>query len=77
MTSLPQEFDASGIPSLRPYLNYLLENGAAKHVKVKWGKSERYVIIIDCKKHQYRGGLDINKNLGKKIVAIYIYKYVK
>ena len=49
MMILPQEFDAPGIPSLRPHLNSLLENGAAQHFKVKWGKSERYVIIIEGK----------------------------
>ena len=27
MAILPQEFDASGIPSLRPYLNNVLEMG--------------------------------------------------
>ena len=71
MTNILQEFDASGIPSLRPYLNYLLENGAAEHVKVKWGKGERYVIIIEGKKYPWKGGHDINKHLGKKIVSIY------
>ena len=50
MTSVPQEFDASGIPSLQPNLDSFLETGAAEHVKVKWGKSERYVIIIGGKK---------------------------
>ena len=50
MTSVPQEFDGSGIPPLRSCLNSLLENGMAEHVKVKWGKSERYVIIIEGKK---------------------------
>ena len=67
-----QEFDASGIPSSRPYLNYLLEHGAAEHVKVKWGKGERYVIIIDGKKYSYSGGHNISKNLEK---SKYIYKY--
>ena len=47
-----QEFDASGLPALRPYLDYLLEHGAAEHVKVKLGKSERYVVIIGGKKFQ-------------------------
>ena len=51
MTNPPQEFDASGIPSVRPSINYLLENGAAEHVKVKWGKGERYVIMIEGKKY--------------------------
>ena len=75
MTSLPQEFDASGIPSLRPYWDSLLENGLAGHVKVKWGKSERYVIIIEGKKFQYKGGDDINKTLRRNNVAL--YKYVR
>ena len=69
-TSLPQEFDASGIPSLRPYLSYLLENGAAEYVKVKWGKSERYVIMIGGEKYQYKGGHNINKIHGKNILRI-------
>ena len=69
MTILSQEFDASGIPALRPYLNSLLETGAAEHVKVKWGKSERYVIIIGGKRYQYKAGRDINKNIGNKIIA--------
>ena len=51
MTDPPQEFDASGVPSLRPYLNYLLKNGAAEQAKVKWGKSERDVIMIDGEKY--------------------------
>ena len=72
MIDPPQEFDASGISSVRPYFHYLLENGAAEHVKVKWGKSERYVIIIGNKKYQFKGGHDTNKNLGKKIIALYI-----
>ena len=67
MTILPQEFDASGIPSLRPDLNSLLENGVAQHFKVKWGKSERYVIIIDGKEYQYKGWHDINKILERKL----------
>ena len=67
MTNPPQEFDASGIPSLRPYLNYLLENGAAEHLKANWVKGERYVIIIEGKKYPYKDGHDINKNLGKEI----------
>ena len=75
MTDPPQEFDASGIPSLRPYLNYLLENGAAEQVKVKWGKSERDVIMIDGQKYQYSGGHNINKNLGKND-SQYIYIYI-
>ena len=75
MTSLPQELDDSGNPSLLSRLNYLLENGAAEHVKVKWGKSERYVIMIKGKKYQYKGGNN-NKTLKIKIQDIDIYKYV-
>ena len=56
------------IPSVKPYLDYLLENGAANHEKVKWGKSERWVIVIGGKKYQYKGGDNINKNLKIKIV---------
>ena len=77
MTDPPQEFDASGIPSLRPYLNSLIENGLAEEIKVKGGKGERYVIMIEGKKYQYKGGHDINKHLGRMILAIYIYRYVK
>lgn len=60
------------IPSMKQCLDYLLENGAAKHEKVKWGKSEHWVIIIGGKKYQYKGGNNINKNLKKKIVPLYI-----
>ena len=49
MTMIQQEFRADGLPSLRPYLQYLLDNGLAEHVKVKWGKSERWVIKIAVK----------------------------
>ena len=72
MTILLQEFDDPGVPSLWPYLNSVLENGLAEHVKVKWGKSERYVIIIEGKRYQYKGGHGNNKNVGKKIIALYI-----
>ena len=37
-TMLQQEFDASGLPSLKPYLNYLIDRGHAEHIKVKRGK---------------------------------------
>ena len=43
----------------------------AEHVKIKCGKGERYVIITEGRKLQYKGGGDINKNLGKKIIALY------
>ena len=72
MALLQQEFDASGLPSLRPYLQYLLDNGAAEHVKVKWGKNYRWVIKIGGKKYQYKGGDEFNNSLKKKIVSLYI-----
>ena len=46
MATIKQEFDSSGIPSMKPYLDYLLDNGAATHETVKWGSSERWVIIM-------------------------------
>ena len=60
------------MPSMKPYLDYLLENEAAEHVKVRWGKGYRWVVIIGGKKYLYKGGHDINKNLKKKIVQLYI-----
>ena len=73
MATIKQEFDSSGIPSMKPYLDYLLENGAAKHVTVRWGNSYRKVIFIGGKRYQYKGGDNINKNLKKCSI---IYKYV-
>ena len=67
-----QEFDAWGLPSLRPYLNDLIDNGAAEHKLVKWGKGQRWVVIIGGKKYQYKGGHEFNKSLQNKIVSLYI-----
>ena len=72
MAMIKQEFDSSGIPSLKPYLRYLLENGAAKHVTIRWGQSYRKVIFIGGKRYQYKVGHNINKNLKNKIVSLYI-----
>ena len=72
MTMIKQEFRADGLPSLRPYLQYLLDNGAAEHVKVKWGNSYRWVIKIGGKKYPYKGGDEFNNSLKKKIVSLYI-----
>ena len=72
MTLLQQEFTKDGAISMRPYLQYLLDNGAAEHLKVKWGKGERYVILIGGKKYQYKGGHNINKNLKNNITSLYI-----
>ena len=69
---LQQEFDAWGLPSLRPYLNYLIDNGVAEHKLVKWGKGQRWVVIIGGKKYQYKGGHEFNKSLKNKIVSLYI-----
>ena len=69
---LRQEFTKDGLPSMRPYLQYLLDRDIVKHDKIKWGKTERQVIITGGKKYQYKGGDEINKNLKKKIVSLYI-----
>lgn len=69
---LQQEFTKDGLPSMRPYLKYLLDRGYADQVKVKWGKGYRNVIIIGGKKYLYKGGDEFNKNLKKKIVSLYI-----
>ena len=60
------------MPGMKPYLDYLLENGAAKHVTVRWGQSYRKVIIIGGKQYQYKGGDNINRNLENTIVPLYI-----
>ena len=69
---LKQEFKADGLPSMKPYLDYLLDNGAAKHVDVRWGKGHRWAIIIGGNNYQYKGGHNINKSLTNKIVSLYI-----
>ena len=69
---LQQEFTKDGLPSMRPYLNYLLDNGATEQVNVKWGKGYRNVIVIGGKKYLYKGGDEFNKNLKKKITSLYI-----
>ena len=61
-----------GHPSVKNCLNYLLENGHAEHVNVKWGNGHRNVIIIEGKKYQYKGGDAFNKNLENTISALYI-----
>ncbi len=67
-----QEFTKDGLPSMRPYLKYLLDRGYADQVNVKWGKGNRDVIIIGGKKYPYKGGDEFNKNLKKKITSLYI-----
>ena len=62
---LPQQFTKDGLPSLKPYLDVLLDNDYAKQVKVKWGKGYRNVIVINGKKYQYKGGLEITKKSEK------------
>ena len=63
MTMIQQEFTADGLPSMEPYLDYLLDNGATTHDKVKWGNSKRCAIIIGGNSINIRDGHDINKNL--------------
>ena len=72
MTMIQQEFRADGLPSVRPYLQYLLDNGLAEHVQVKWGKSYMWAIKIGGKTYPYKGGHEINKNFTKKNVSLYI-----
>ena len=71
---LQQEFTKDGLPSLRPYFKYLINNEIAEHKKVSWGKKghERWVVVIQGKKYQYRGGDNFNKSLRNKIVSLYI-----
>ena len=64
---LQQEFDAWGLPSLRPYLNYLIDNKVAEHKLTPWGKSQRWCVIINAKKYQYKGGHEFNKSLKIKL----------
>ncbi len=60
------------IQEVKDNLDDLLANGVAKHVKVKWGKGHRYVIIIGGKRYQYKGGLKFNKKLISVILSLYI-----
>jgi len=69
---LQQEFTKDGLPSMRPYLKYLLDRGYAEQVNVKWGKGHRNVIIIGGKKYLYKGGNEFNNNLKKRITSLYI-----
>ena len=59
------------MPSMKPYLDYRLENGAAKHIIVRWGQGYRKVIISVGKKSQYKGGDNINKSLKIKTAPLY------
>ena len=54
-----QEFGAWGLPSLRPHLKYLIDNGAAEHKLVKWGKGQRWVVIIGGKNTNIRVGMNL------------------
>ena len=46
---------ADGMLSLKPDLDYLLDNGAAEHDQVKWGKRYRWVINTGGKTYLYKG----------------------
>jgi hypothetical protein len=52
-------------------LTELINKDILKHVKMPWGKSERYGFIVNDKRHQYNGKT-INKNLENIINALYI-----
>ena len=69
---LQQEFDAWGLPSLRPYLQDLIDHGVVEHKLIKWGKGQRWAVIIGGKTYQYKGGHEFNKSLKNKIVSLYI-----
>ena len=69
MAEIKQEFDSSAV---RLHLEYLKQNGAADHVKVKWGKGYIWVVKLGGKPYPYKGGLEFNMNLKKKIVSLYI-----
>ena len=45
---------------------------SAQHIKVKRGKSERHVIIIEGKEYQYKGGNDTNKKNSRRRLKHYI-----
>ena len=62
MAMIQQEFRADGLPSLIPYLQYIIDNGLSEHVQVKWGKSYRWAINIGGKQYQYKGGDELSKN---------------
>ena len=75
MTMIQQEFRADGLPSLKPYLNYLIDHGAAEQVNVKWGKGHRNVIVImssllGVNTCQYTGGNEFNNRLNKTVVSL-------
>jgi hypothetical protein len=53
-------------------LQYLLDAGEAQFVEVKWGKGHRNVVLFKGKKYQYKGGANLNKNLLKSILPLYI-----
>ena len=70
MTMLQQEFDAWGLPSLRPYLKYVIDNEVAEHNLVKWGKGQRWAVSIGIKTTNIREDMSlINPS---KIVSLYI-----
>lgn len=63
---------ADGMLSLKPYIDYLLDDGAATHVKHMWGKRDRYVISIGGKTNLYTSCHEIKNSLNNKRVSCYI-----
>ena len=61
--------------SIKSYLNYLLQNDAAKQETVKWGNGYRNVVIIKGKSITIKGATHLIRTWKIK-VCHYIYKYV-
>ena len=49
-------------------LKYLLENGHAEHVNVKWGNGHRNVIIIEGKSINIKGAMHLIRTLKIKFL---------
>jgi len=57
--------------TLNDQLNYLLDKGHATDAYVQWGRGKRNVIIIGCKKYQYKKGKIFSLLQNKIIHALY------
>ena len=60
MAEIPQELDKPGLPSVKPYLDYIKQHGVATREYVGyWGKrcyNYRWVIRIEGNTYTYKGG---------------------
>ena len=54
MTMFQQEYTKYGLPSMKPYLKYLLDQEHAEHKQLQWGKGERWVFQIEGNKYPYK-----------------------